>query len=94
MNTNAALQPKIVFDCFAEVNKVPRSSKHEEKMIAFLQDFGKKLGLETDTDATGGTSYTRGWYLTLTYNGATVSGYASNTEGVFDRNASNANEEE
>ena len=53
MNTNAALQPKIVFDCFAEVNKVPRSSKHEEKMIAFLQDFGKKLGLETDTDATG-----------------------------------------
>ena len=59
--------------------------------------FGNDIGIsivKTDTDATGGTSYTRGWYLTLTYNGATVSGYASNTEGVFDRNASNANEEE
>ena len=39
------LQPKLVFDCFAEINKVPRRSKHEEKIIAFLQDFGKKLGL-------------------------------------------------
>ena len=27
----------------------------------------------------------RGWYLTLTYNEATVKDYASNTEGVFDR---------
>ena len=47
------LQPKLVFDCFAEINKVPRRSKHEEKIIAFLQDFGKKLGLETVTDETG-----------------------------------------
>lgn len=47
------LQPKLVFDCFAEINKVPRRSKHEEKIIAFLQDFGKKHGLETVTDETG-----------------------------------------
>lgn len=26
----------------------------------------------------------RGWYLTLTYKGATVMGFASNSEGVFD----------
>ena len=26
----------------------------------------------------------RGWYITLTYNGATVTGFASNSEGVFD----------
>lgn len=26
----------------------------------------------------------RGWYITLTYKGASVSGFASNTEGVFD----------
>lgn len=26
----------------------------------------------------------RGWYLTLTYETATVTGYASNTKGVFD----------
>ena len=27
----------------------------------------------------------RGWYLTLTYQGATVKGFVSNSEGVFDR---------
>ena len=27
----------------------------------------------------------RGWYLTLTYDGVTVNGFASNTQGVFDR---------
>ena len=27
----------------------------------------------------------RGWYLTLTYKGATVKGFASNSEGVFDK---------
>ena len=27
----------------------------------------------------------RGWYLTLTCNGATVKGFASNSEGVFDK---------
>ena len=27
----------------------------------------------------------RGWYLTLTYHGATVKGFVSNSEGVFDR---------
>ena len=27
----------------------------------------------------------RGWYLTLKYNGASISGFVSNTEGVFDQ---------
>ena len=47
------LQPKIVFDCFAEVNKIPRPSNKEEKMMAYLMDFGHKLGLETLQDETG-----------------------------------------
>ena len=47
------LEPKIVFDCFAEVNKIPRPSNKEEKMMAFLMDFGQKLGLETLQDETG-----------------------------------------
>ena len=47
MSNNSLLQPSIVFDCFAEVNKVPRPSKKEEKMIAFLQAFGEGLGLPT-----------------------------------------------
>ncbi len=51
--TNSLLKPQIVFDCFAEVNKVPRPSKREEKMIAFLKDFGESLKLETLVDETG-----------------------------------------
>lgn len=47
------LKPKAVFDYFSQINKVPRPSKHEEKMIAFLQDFAKTHGLECRVDSTG-----------------------------------------
>ena len=35
------------------LNAVPRPSKKEEKVIAFMVDFGKRLGLETFKDETG-----------------------------------------
>ncbi|MBO4564739.1 MAG: aminoacyl-histidine dipeptidase [Bacteroidaceae bacterium] len=47
------LKPKAVFDYFAEINKVPRPSKHEEKMIAYLQDFAQKNQLAFKTDEAG-----------------------------------------
>lgn len=53
MNEKRKLQPSLVFDCFAEVNKIPRPSKREERMIAFLEDFGKRLGFDTMVDETG-----------------------------------------
>lgn len=53
MSKNNLLQPSIVFDSFAEVNKIPRPSKKEEKMIAFLKAFGEGLGLPTKVDETG-----------------------------------------
>ncbi len=53
MNENELLQPKAVFDCFAMVNRVPRPSKKEEKMIAFLKAFGESLSLPTRVDETG-----------------------------------------
>lgn len=53
MTEKDMLQPKVVFDCFAEINKVPRPSKKEEQMIAYLEDFGKKLGLPTKVDEAG-----------------------------------------
>lgn len=53
MSKNNLLQPSIVFDCFAEVNKIPRPSKKEEKMVAFLKAFGEGLGLPTKVDETG-----------------------------------------
>ncbi len=53
MSNNNLLQPSIVFDCFAEINKVPRPSKKEEKMIAFLQRFAEELHLPVKVDETG-----------------------------------------
>ncbi|MBQ0049951.1 MAG: aminoacyl-histidine dipeptidase [Bacteroidales bacterium] len=47
------LKPTTIFECFAEVNKVPRPSKREEKMIEFLLQFGKTLGLDTQRDECG-----------------------------------------
>lgn len=47
------LKPKAVFDYFAQINRVPRPSKKEEKMIAFLQEFAKTNGLECKTDEAG-----------------------------------------
>ena len=47
------LQPQSVFKCFAQVNEIPRPSKHEEKMIDFLLQFGQKLGLDTRRDDVG-----------------------------------------
>lgn len=47
------LTPKEVFECFDAITKVPRPSKKEEKIIAYLQEFGKSLGLETQVDEIG-----------------------------------------
>ena len=47
------LSPKVVFDCFAQINAVPRPSKREEKIHAFLVKFGQDLGLDTQIDAVG-----------------------------------------
>ena len=52
MNKNN-LKPAIVFEEFAKINEIPRPSKREEKMIAYLQNWGESHGLDTKTDETG-----------------------------------------
>lgn len=47
------LQPENVWNNFADLNAVPRPSKKEERVIAFMEEFGKKLELETLTDKAG-----------------------------------------
>ena len=47
------LQPQALWNKFADLNAVPRPSKKEERVIAFMKDFGKNLGLETIEDAVG-----------------------------------------
>lgn len=48
-----ALQPQQLWNKFADLNAVPRPSKKEERVIAFMKDFGAKLGLETVEDEVG-----------------------------------------
>lgn len=50
---NIELKPSCVFEQFAKINKIPRPSKHEEKMIEYLKEFGESRGLETNVDETG-----------------------------------------
>ena len=47
------MKPARVFEQFAEINKIPRPSKHEEQMIEYLKEFGRKRNLETEIDETG-----------------------------------------
>ena len=47
------LKPKSVFDHFARINAIPRPSKREEKMIAYLKDWGESHGLDTRVDKVG-----------------------------------------
>ena len=47
------LQPRAIWENFSKLNEVPRASKKEERVIQFMVDFGKKLGLETHTDKIG-----------------------------------------
>ena len=47
------LEPKALWNKFADLNAVPRPSKKEERVIAFMMDFGKKLGLPTIKDEVG-----------------------------------------
>ena len=47
------LEPQALWNKFADLNAVPRPSKKEERVIAFMKDFGKNLGLETIEDEVG-----------------------------------------
>lgn len=48
-----SLEPKELWNNFVDLNAVPRPSKKEERVIQFMLDFGKGLGLETKKDKIG-----------------------------------------
>ena len=52
-NTLNTIEPKELWNNFSALNAVPRPSKKEERVIAFIMDFGKQLGLETTKDDVG-----------------------------------------
>lgn len=47
------IEPQIIWKNFSRLNAVPRPSKKEEKVIAFIKEFGENLGLETTVDEVG-----------------------------------------
>ena len=47
------LEPKTLWNHFADLNAVPRASKKEEQVIEFAKNFGESLGLETIVDEVG-----------------------------------------
>ncbi len=47
------LQPASVFEAFSEITRVPRPSKKEDKMMDYLLEVGRSLGLETVRDEIG-----------------------------------------
>ena len=47
------LEPNSLWNAFADLNAVPRPSKKEERIRAFMVDFGNKNGLETQVDNIG-----------------------------------------
>ncbi|TYP72871.1 aminoacyl-histidine dipeptidase [Aquimarina intermedia] len=47
------LEPKALWNKFADLNEVPRPSKKEERVIEFMKQFGTSLGLQTEVDAVG-----------------------------------------
>ncbi|MBU0487175.1 MAG: aminoacyl-histidine dipeptidase [Bacteroidetes bacterium] len=47
------LEPKDIWENFANICSIPHPSKHEEKIAEFMVQFGKNLGLETIVDEVG-----------------------------------------
>ena len=48
-----SLEPIPIWSFFHEITQIPRPSKKEERIIAYLKDFGERKKLETKIDAAG-----------------------------------------
>jgi|GEM_PF-2469812 len=58
-NAVRSLEPRPLWNHFADLNAVPRPSKKEERVIKFIVEFGEGLGLPTSVDATGNVIITK-----------------------------------
>ncbi|WP_395743948.1 beta-Ala-His dipeptidase [Prosthecobacter sp.] len=48
-----ALEPKALWNCFADLNAVPRPSKREERVVGFVLGFAARHGLDAQLDSAG-----------------------------------------
>ena len=44
------LEPKLIWEQFDDITRVPRPSKKEEKIIAWLVEFAEKHNIDYQTD--------------------------------------------
>ena len=58
-NPLSNLEPKSVFHYFGELSKYPRPSKKEEKVVAYMENWAKGLGLELKKDKRGNLLITK-----------------------------------
>ncbi len=60
MGVLSALEPAALWESFEKLNAVPRPSKKEERVIAFMKAFGEELGLSTMVDEAGNVIIKKG----------------------------------
>ena len=60
MTTIKDLKPALVWEIFDEITRVPRPSKHEEQIIAWLIAFAERHGLDYERDAIGNVVIRKG----------------------------------
>lgn len=53
------LEPRLVWECFDEITKVPRPTHHLEKMKAFLVDWAERHNIPVKTDEVGNVVMTK-----------------------------------
>ncbi|MCX6858594.1 MAG: beta-Ala-His dipeptidase [Verrucomicrobia bacterium] len=53
MSDIRALEPNALWNCFADLNAVPRPSKREDRVVAFVRQFAEKHGLTSILDSAG-----------------------------------------
>ncbi len=58
-NTIRTLEPRSLWNHFADLNAIPRPSKKEERIRAFMMEFGQNLGLPTRSDEIGNVIITK-----------------------------------
>ena len=79
------LEPKLVWGLFDEITQVPRPSKKEEKIGAFLVEFAKKHNLEYQCDAIGNVVIRKG--ATAGYENRPIVVLQAHTDMVCEKNS-------
>ena len=53
LKTISEIEPRAVWRHFEAISAIPRASKNEEKVVAYMVAFGESLGLNTSEDSIG-----------------------------------------